>query len=339
MNRTRIILLALLLSALWLAACGGAEPAGDEPPEDQAPPAPTATQPPAEEPQATPTDEPPPAAPAADAWQSQNPPLPAEPMGVTIQTADGRILIGGYYPAKVNPAPIVVMMHWAGGDKYDWWELAPWLQNRPNEFTPGEWPGTGVPGPWLDRTWFPPILEAASFGVLVFDFNGFGESPFGSAPDSLLQDAVAAIRFAATLEGADPARILALGGSIGADGAVDGCVLFNREPPDGAACLGSLSLSPGNYLGAPFTYAEGALELAGDDRIVYCLAAENDAESGAVCAEPEHANYFPFIYAGDDHAMFLIQPEMRPVSPSGAPTTLELVLGWLEQATGLPVLP
>ncbi|TAK13498.1 MAG: hypothetical protein EPO32_05375 [Anaerolineae bacterium] len=324
--------------ALLLSACGGT--ATEAAPPDE-PAAPTDAPPPEASATTEPTSAAPPDAQPVDGspWQSEFDPLPAEPVAVSIPTADGRALSGMYYPAKVNPAPIVVMMHWAGGDQYDWWELAPWLQNRADEYAPGAWPGTGVNGPWLNPSWFPLVLPEASFGVLVFDFGGYGSSPRGSSPDSDLQDVLAAVRFAATLDGVDPARVLALGGSLGADGALDACVLFNRDPSEGAACIGSLSLSPGNYLGAPFSYTEGALELGDAGHSVYCLAAENDRESGHVCAEPEHENYYGYIYSGDDHAMFLIQPYKMPSTPPQSSETLKLVLEWLALATGLPTQP
>lgn len=331
----------LVLAALLLVGCAGS-PTEAAPPDapDAQPPAPTDAPPP--DPTATtePASAPPDAQPLDEnPWASELDPLPAEPVAVSIPTADGRTLNGLYYPAKVNPAPIVVMMHWAGGDQYDWWAIAPWLQNRADEYTPGPWPGGGVNGPWLDATWFPPVLAEASFGVLVFDFGGFGSSPRGSSADSELQDALAAVRFAATLDGADPARILALGGSIGADGALDGCVLFNRDPSEGAACIGALSLSPGNYLGASFSYGDGAVELADAGHLANCLAAEGDRESGGVCGAIDHVDIGVFIYEGGDHAMFLIQPDLAPADPEGSSPTLELTLEWLALATGLPTQP
>ena len=42
-----------------------------------------------------------------------------------------KILKGYYYPsASDQPAPLVVLMHWVMGDMSDWYEIAPWLQNR-----------------------------------------------------------------------------------------------------------------------------------------------------------------------------------------------------------------
>ncbi len=43
------------------------------------------------------------------------PPLPPEPQRIELTSDDGAPLVGMYYPAATNPAPIVVLMHWAGG--------------------------------------------------------------------------------------------------------------------------------------------------------------------------------------------------------------------------------
>src|SRR3972149_5015142 len=191
--------------------------------------------------------------------------------------------------AKLNPAPIVVLMHWAGGDMRDWVAIAPWLQNRPDELSLASRlarPAVQIDGPWLDPSWFPVITPEASFGALIFDYNGFGQTPYAAADDSLLQDSLAAVTFASTLEGADPNMIVAAGASIGADGAVDGCYLFNEAVAAGEAeggCLGALSLSPGNYLTPDFTYTEAVKALSDAQHLVFCLAGEGDKFSAQTC--------------------------------------------------------
>jgi hypothetical protein len=67
-------------------------------------------------------------------------PLPPDPIELTIRTEDGLDLVGTYFPAAVNPAPIVVLMHWAPGTQEDWFaegfdwpQLALILQNRQDE--------------------------------------------------------------------------------------------------------------------------------------------------------------------------------------------------------------
>ena len=146
-----------------------------------------------------------------------------------------------YYPAAVNPAPVVVLMHWVGGDKNDWIYvgMAAWLQNRGLEIpaAPGAMP-FDTPYP------FTPLPADLSFGVFLFDFRSFGESapsslPFSQSGPLWEADARAAYARARTLPGVDPDQVVGIGASIGADAVVDAC---------GEGCLGALSLGPGSYL-------------------------------------------------------------------------------------------
>jgi pimeloyl-ACP methyl ester carboxylesterase len=98
----------------------------------------------------------------------------------------------------------------------------------------------------------------ASIAVFVFDFRGYGESEAGSLGPDLVKDARAALKTAAGFQGVDKTRIAALGASIGADGAADGCLLYNQEM--GGGCVGAFSFSPGNYLG--MQYATVVTDLA-----------------------------------------------------------------------------
>ncbi|MCL5428938.1 MAG: hypothetical protein M1347_03920 [Chloroflexi bacterium] len=289
----------------------------------------------------------------ASAWLSQFPALPAAPQEVSIPTVQGRSLAGIYYTAKVNPAPIVVLMHWAGGDKTDWRAITPWLQNRADELSHkvgfarliGQ-----VEGPWLDPSWFPDILPEASFGVLVFDYGGFGDSPLGEHTE--LDDSLAALEFASTLEGVNPDQIITMGASIGADGAVDACYLFNMAvAEDGVSgrCVGAMALSPGNFFMAPFgtadfTFSEAAAALLEDGNYVGCLGAIEDAEAGRICIDlgaftSGTVPPTPFVYEGDNHGMFLIDPALTPFQPPVDENALQIFLQFLEHATGLPIIP
>ncbi|HEY4717913.1 MAG TPA: hypothetical protein VIH14_02770 [Anaerolineales bacterium] len=341
----RRYLILLVTLALALSACS---PQATEVPSDapiQAEESATSESEPAATGAATETAEP---ESLDTAWLSQDPPLEAAPQEVEIPTADGRTLAGMYYPSKVNPAPIVVLMHWAGGDMRDWVAIAPWLQNRPDELSLASRlarPAVQIDGPWLDPSWFPAITPEASFGALIFDYNGFGQTPYAAADDSLLQDSLAAVTFASTLEGADPNMIVAAGASIGADGAVDGCYLFNEAVAAGEAqgqCLGALSLSPGNFLTGQFTYTKATQTLTESEVVVYCLAAEDDGEAWDVCEELENLPSYridaiPFEYAGDLHGMMLVDPEINPIDPANGLNALQIFLEFLEAATQLPV--
>jgi len=222
-------------------------------------------------------------------------PLPADPIEVTITTEDGLELVGTYFPASVNPAPIVIMMHWAPGTQEDWFaegfdwpQLALILQNRQNELA-----SVGVPASRAMQD------REVSYGVLTFDFRNFGDSPEGDIREDGYLDALAAVAHAKTLEGADASAIMTIGASIGADGAVNGCILAGAKDP---ACLAAISLSPGNYIGKNYADEVG---LAGDLPIA-CFASEDDTPSADTCKAGEAAgapNYQTIIYSGMGHGM------------------------------------
>jgi dienelactone hydrolase len=303
-NTTRAVLLCGL--ALTLAGCGAPQvtpqpvvimsasstPAASQAPGSLPTPEPAETrgaQPVASTPGGSPTS----------ALEPGPPVLPVEPQRVEFQAQDGARLVGLYYPAANNPAPLVVLMHWAGGNKDDWVYLgiASWLQNR------------GLPVPPALRALpfdtpypFEPLPAERSYGVFLFDFRNYGESEKSSLTfDQLgpfwLQDAAAAYQTAAGLPGVDPARIAGIGASIGADAVVDAC---------GDICRGTLSLGPGGYLGVPYTEAVQALDSAGNP--VWCVAAEDDSEQACNTADGEH--YQAVVYPKGGHAMSLFRYEI-----------------------------
>ena len=187
--------------------------------------------------------------------------------------------------------------------------------------------GSGLPAgmstPWLDSTWFPPMVPEVSFAVFAFDFRDYGESEKGLGSSSnWAKDAKAAFITAAGLEGVDTTRMAALGASIGADGAPDGCVLYNQEA--GSGCVGAFSLSPGNYLGMDF--AAVVRDLASTP--VWCLAGELDSGSAPVCDGASGERYRSVVYPGIDlHGMRLITPDLEPQPLILTQDFLELVFG------------
>jgi len=270
-------------------------------------------------------------------------PLPPERQPVEVPTADGRDLEGIYFPAKVPDAPVVVLMHWAGGTMNDWTAIAPWLQNRKDELAAlpagkaaaSVLQQTGLP--YLDPNWFPSMPEEVSFAVLVFNFGDFGNSPYGGSRESWVDDAYDAMAFAAGLDDVDPHRVSALGASIGADGAVDACYLMNRKSKVGS-CVGALSLSPGNYLTETFTYNEAATGIDLDGFPVWCLAAENDYESPTLCRGLSGLHSQSFIFLGGDHGMELIASDLVPYDPDNGMNVMELIQSWLEEVYGVTLM-
>ena len=167
----------------------------------------------------------------------------ANPQRVEFQAEDGTKLVGYYYPSKYANAPLMILMHWEQGDLCDWRDIALWLQNRlgenPAKLERCAQPGANLPADmnkaWWDPTWFPRMASDASMAVFVFDFRGHGESEAGEAGPDLLNDAKAAFKTAAGLKDVDATRMAALGVSMGADAAADGCLLYNQEKGNG--CL------------------------------------------------------------------------------------------------------
>ena len=325
-----IVRLVFLILPLFAASCGGGADA-PAPVEDVAAPEDTPATVAEEAPSPTPEPEPAPEEPSLPA-------LPAEAQAIEIVMDDGRILEASYYPAAVNPAPIVVLMHWAGGDIHDWDEIAPWLQNRADEMaglrrlrSSGALQGAD---PWLDPSWFPTMPADANFGVLTFNFGDFGNSPPGNIPESWADEAYAAVKTASELEGVDPEMIAAIGASIGADGAVDGCHLFNESGMSGR-CIGALSLSPGNYLTQRFSYAEAVTALDEAEIPVWCLTAQDDIESIVTCETASGDYYLPILYPGSNHGMRLVQPDYLPTAPDLGVDTLVILQDFLEEVFGL----
>jgi len=68
----------------------------------------------------------------------------------------------------------------------------------------------------------------AGFGVLLFDYRGYGGNPGSPSEDGLASDARAARRFLATRADVDPARVVYFGESLGAAVAV---ALALEQPP------------------------------------------------------------------------------------------------------------
>ena len=227
------------------------------------------------------------------------PPLPETPQRIEFEAADGQGLVGTYFPGTANPAPMVVMMHWAPGDGCDFRVMAPWLQNRGVEYDCQE----SMNGAWLDDSWFPVLAEDQSYAVFTFTFRGCEGSCSNFDRNGWVLDAQAAMKTAGELPGVDAERVAVVGASIGADGAAASCE---------TGCLGAFSISPGDYLAFPY---QDAIEHFGDlepTKPAVCLAAEGDAESYNTCS-PIDEDHFLFIsYPGSEHGMMLIDPAIEP---------------------------
>ena len=112
-------------------------------------------------------------------------------------------------------------------------------------------------------------------------------------------DARAAYQTARQMPGVDPARVIGLGTSIGADAVVDVC---------DEGCIGAFSISPGSFL--KVEYGPAVRKLLAADKPVRCMYAVNDPPSPETCQSvPQGDNYKIFAYGGKKHGMtFVVLP-------------------------------
>jgi len=304
MSYYRFLLIVLVLSLL--AACavpGGGSPAPTPTEEPPSPPPAQATDtsaPPTEEP----TEETVPPTETAALEARFGP----EAQRIEFKSEDGTGLVGYYYPASVDPAPLIVLMHWIGGSNCDWAHvnLVQWLQNRglPEGVTANS-ACEAVDLPFtLKLSEYPPMPEGRSFAVFAFDYRGHGDSggaKFQGSPEQWRQDSIAAVETARDLDGVDPERVAGIGASIGADGAINAC---------DEGCLGALAFSAGNYLGIP--YNTEVERLGKDDKPAWCIVSETDPEAFTVCDGVSGEFYKKIIYEGNDHGMSFFKPGLSP---------------------------
>jgi len=247
--------------------------------------------------------------------------LPVDPQQVVFTTSDGVDLEGIFYPASTSPAPLIILMHWAPGDQNDWIEVAYWLQNRGLGSI-----SAGGEIPWMDTSWFPEIDSAQSFNIFTFTFRNCVGGCHVFERDKWYVDVQAAVEYGYELEGIDQANIIMIGASIGADGVADGCAYLNQIHAD--ACDGALSLSPGNYLTIDYEGIVKELGKADEPKPAWCLFAESDPESAAVCRDIDEENYMAYSYPAETifsngHGMNLIVPDQEP-------DVLEVILEFIE---------
>jgi len=244
-----------------------------------------------------------------------DPLLPADPQEISFKASDGQELMGYYYPsASDKPGPLVVLMHWVVGDMSDWYEIAPWLQNR-GLINPFKSPSKFG---WLNPTWFPTISPDQSFGVFIFTFRDCAPFPVGCKgfdKAGWILDAQAAMEKAAELEGVDATRIAAIGSSIGADAVVDACAWVNAQQP--GACRGALSLSPCNCL--KNSYYENVKKLGElpEPPAVWCFADEKEIFQCQLAGKIGNPSFKISEFPGGGHGNSLLNQNVEPSAMQG----------------------
>ena len=306
----------LLVITLLIAACKPAAAPTSAPTAVPTRLTPSATPvPPTATTQPSPTPIPPTATP------QPAPALPPDPQPVNFSASDGQALSGLFYPADHYGAPVVVLIHWFNGDQSDWYEVAPWLQNRGLK-NPFRNPGRS---PWWDPSWFPAVSAGTSYNVFIFSLRGCQPAKTGCTETNRsdwLLDIQAALQTAASLDQVDASRLAVIGSSIGADGAADGCAGLNTQVP--GQCKGALSLSPGNYLGVPYASAIQELSEAQPSSPAWCLADEK--EIGICRNAGKYDTYQVHEIPGGSHGTMLLSPDLDPLPMQLILDFLKLVL-------------
>ena len=305
----------LLLLSLIFVSCAQNPTAANEPAPAQPTTAPTeakaATQP---EPTQEPTTLPEPTAVPTDLPAPEA--LAPEPQVIKIESFDGKLLDAIYYPAAVNPAPIVVWVHQYNFDQTEWQAIAPWLQNRgqiaPTATLIGNPLASPIQmeaGPWFDSSWFPPIPDGMDVAVLTVTLRECEGSCSGRHGPEWIQDVTSTLIAASEMEGVDSEKVLAVGTSIGADGVADGCLAYQEST--GRNCLAVLSSSPGDYLGVPYNDTIASLTEKGTKAL--CFASEGDQPSYTTCKSvPEDTPNFSTHYVpGYFHGIYAIDPQVE----------------------------
>lgn len=224
------------------------------------------------------------------------------PIKLEVETGDGVWLDGLYYPADQNPAPVIVLMHWARGDQSEWEQVAQWLQGR----------GLLEPVPdynksWKSSNWYPDRTQNQSLGVVTFTFRDCEENCKSFLPVEWLKDIEAVLLATTNLQGVDPDQILTAGASIGADGAVYGCSWLNRS--GSGSCLGSFLLSPASLLTIAFEKSADDLLKQEPALPVYCLIGLRDDASVETCLDYPGLTLVDYGYI-DNHGLELLQPDV-----------------------------
>ena len=230
--------------------------------------------------------------------------LDPSPIEIDFSADDGQKLSGIYYPADSNPAPLVVLMHWARGDQEEWTEIALWLQNRSMLVRTPDYNRS-----WKSSDWYPENTSGISIGVFTFTLRECAGVCQNYLPTEWLLDIKAAMTTAAGLTGVDSTRILTAGASIGADGAVNGCVWLNQSGL--GECWGSFVLSPSSLLTVPFEDVVDDLLQSDPPRLVYCLYGLRDDASVETCRTVPDANLVDYGYI-ENHGFELLQPNQNP---------------------------
>jgi hypothetical protein len=244
-------------------------------------------------------------------------PLHSDPLDVVFFSEDDVEIKGRFFPSAYLDQPVIILMHWYQGDQRGWEEIAYWLQNRGNN-------GIQAGAPWLDPSWFPTLPSKSSYNVLTFTFRNCDGGCSQPTHKDWLLDARASLEAVRSLEGVDPDRVITIGASIGGDAAISSCLDANKGGQQ--FCLGTLSFSPGSYLGESYPDLVTQLGRIAPPRPAWCFYDRSDPNSD-VCQVVDGNHFRAEGWQGGNlHGMHLITSTLEPLPLSLLVDFIEMVI-------------
>lgn len=226
--------------------------------------------------------------------------LDPEPIEIGFTTSDGQILSGRYYPASENPAPVIILVHWATGDQSEWTRIAQWLQDRGELVKEPDYNRS-----WLSSNWFPEKPTDMPLGVITFTLRSCEGECTAYLPTDWLRDMEAVMAAVAQMQGVDRTQVMTAGASIGADIAIYGCNWLNQTGE--GSCRGSFSLSPASLTTIPYQAMVDQLVNTDPPGKVYCLFGLRDDASLETCGDLSGITAIDYGYI-ENHGLELVQP-------------------------------
>jgi hypothetical protein len=239
-------------------------------------PTPTPTATPTPTPTATPTPVPPTATPTVTPTPTPTEAPPAGPQDSVFKAEDGQELAGTYYPPPVCPPPLtIVYFPWVRGDQNDWNEIAPLL--------PGDLP----------------------YGAFAITTRGCeGGCPETWDRPGWLLDYSAALNAAKRLPCVGQSRLVTIGSSIGADGAIYACAKEEN-------CVGALAFSANGYLDIP--YADEVASMVEQGKHVWSVSGQGDSWAARLDRPDWGAYYHEIVLPGEEHGNRLFNPSAQVI--------------------------
>jgi len=210
--------------------------------------------------------------------------LPTEPEEIAFKAEDGQELVGTFYPPPLPSSLTALYFPWVRGDRYDWNKLVTFMPKSPSDGVfsiTGRGCEGGCPSPWDVPGW--------------------------------LLDYPAALEAAKELPCADQNRLVTIGSSVGADGAIYAC-------GKNESCIGALAFSPKGYLDIP--YIDEVASMVEQGKHVWAVSAQEDAGALRLDRPDWGVYYHQIVLPGEAHGNQLYNP-----------VTGQLIQDFLECAT------